>query len=246
MNNCFSSSCILKKKATSSFFTLIELLIVIAIIAILAGMLLPALQQAREKSKAINCNSNLNSIAKANLMYAADYGDYLAPTYGNQDEKTKFWGDGNINRGLLAKYLSLNQPDVVIGSGGPNGISIYACPSFVANDTLRYSIGYNKLLGSDWQKLKLTRYKRPSLTMIFGEIDSSIAGAIIGYDLRSDDYPRYRHNNIGNFAFADGHSTGLTVQQVPHPARGDSRTDCFQNIFYEPLPSKNKYMSWNM
>jgi len=68
------------------YFTLIELLIVIAIIAILASMLLPALNQARERGKCVSCVGNLKSLGMTVSMYAADSRGFLpacSPTSTN-------------------------------------------------------------------------------------------------------------------------------------------------------------------
>ena len=96
-------------------FTLIELLVVIAIIAILAGMLLPALNNARAKGKAASCTNNLKQLGLSVLQYTNDYNAYL-PAPAN-----KFWGSSSVypytwtNCLYLAGYISgRNQDDCKI------------------------------------------------------------------------------------------------------------------------------------
>ena len=62
-------------------FTLLELLVVIAVIAILAGLLLPALNKARMAGQKAGCGSGLKQIGNAMIMYRNDYDDYIAPRF---------------------------------------------------------------------------------------------------------------------------------------------------------------------
>lgn len=93
-------------------FTLIEVLVVVAIIGILASMLLPALGKARNKAKAVTCVNNLKSVGVGNQMYADDYSGYYAPARVDGayrwDNITEFkdyvgWGSAQLPDGIPEK-----------------------------------------------------------------------------------------------------------------------------------------------
>lgn len=115
-------------------FTLVELLVVIAVIAILAGMLLPALGKARQKAQQIQCLSNMRQCGQIIHMYANDFNGYVWV----QTDSGLNWGSIFSQAGYLPKDAKKENPYAIFhcpNSGDPRNYSY--------NRPLVYTYGYN-------------------------------------------------------------------------------------------------------
>ena len=101
-------------------FTLIELLVVVAIIAILAALLLPALNQARNKAQSIACVNNLSSNGKVLALYTEDYNGYILASYATRNVGSKWW----VWSLDISKYLKVGNDTVCHGRITKNGSKI--------------------------------------------------------------------------------------------------------------------------
>ena len=133
-------------------FTLIELLVVIAIIAILAGMLLPALNNSRQKAVAIQCMGNIKQLNFCFRQYSDDNNDYKVPAYSSVLSAT--WYD------TLKPYLNnanINRPKQTILECPPRTAKFSIDPGYTLNGTGENNDGF----------VKLTYFKSHSNAFIF-------------------------------------------------------------------------------
>lgn len=206
-------------------FTLVELLVVVAIVAILAGMLLPALSRARGCARQARCTTNLRQYGVAAQLYWDDFGGTAFPERGARTNGGWSYWFGWLADGVETEREFDNRCGALWPYLGSRGVEI--CPSLDQRNPrfkakargAASGYGYNLLLGPrDRPPVNIARLGTPSGLAVFADcaqVNDFLAPASADNPLLEEFYyfetntlsatVHFRHRARAVAAFADGH-----------------------------------------
>lgn len=225
-----------RKSLLAREFTLVELLVVIAIIAVLAAMLLPALNQARERAKSTKCISNLKNCALGLQSYADDNAEFFPASLSLIGTKNYGWAGIMVYYNYLpgGTYLSYDTillcPSAQYGESAthgwtPSGTRSYGINRGIADlgelsnytaDPNHYHINRLKIIRPEFQKVPLggdSIYTK-DLTQSFTLAMLAPSNSVRGVDTSKDRTLHTRHGGLANVFYPDGHVASLSKNDV--------------------------------
>lgn len=215
-----------KPSTTRDGFTLLELLVCVAVIGVLASLLVPALAKGLEAAQLNKCRTAMHGLSQGVLLWACDHeGELPRSSHSAFGYQQRGWGKS------ILPYLG--EPD---NPGTAAWLAIqkryFRCPadsrrtsglSYGLNAFFELDPGFDDYQGSPQQWRRLPSIPKLTRTILLAEVPGSADHVMahfweeggFGYDVDI-----HRHDGRSQFAFADGHVELLAIEKTFDPAAG--------------------------